>query len=186
MPGSCAPSRWRAGCPGSRRQNFAVACAAARARLGVLDPAVVADVASWIAVPGRMQIVGERPLTILDGAHNPSGVAALADALPDRRFTAVVSILDDKDAAAMLRALAPTCDRFVCTAAPSPRALPPATLASLAAQLGAAAEIVPEPRAALARARELAGADGAVIVTGSIYLIADLVSEPGSRRASAL
>ena len=69
----------------------------------------------------------------------------------------VVSILDDKDAGAMLRVLAPSCERFVCTAAPSPRALPPATLASLAAQLGVPAEIVPEPRAALARARELAG-----------------------------
>ena len=98
----------------------------------------------------------------------------------------VVSILDDKDAGAMLRVLAPSCERLVCTAAPSPRALPPATLASLAAQLGIAAEIVPDPRAALARARELAGPGGAVVATGSIYLIADLVSEPGTRRASAL
>jgi len=97
-----------------------------------------------------------------------------------------VSILDDKDAAAMLRGLLARCDTFVCTAAPSPRALSPATLASLAQQLGATAEIVPEPRAALARARELAGADGAVVATGSIYLVADLVSPPGSRRASAL
>ena len=133
-----------------------------------------------------MQVVGERPLTILDGAHNPSGVEALAAALPDRRFVGVVSILDDKDAGAMLRALAPSCERLVCTAAPSPRALPPATLASLAAQLGVRAEIVPDPRAALARARELAGPGGAVVATGSIYLIADLVSEPGTRRASAL
>ena len=117
---------------------------------------------------------------MLDGAHNPSGVAALAAALPERPFVAVVSILDDKDAAAMLRALLPRCATFVCTSAPNPRALSPATLASLAAQLGAGAEIVPEPRAALARARELAGPDGAVVVTGSIYLIADLVSAPGS------
>jgi len=174
------------GLPGFQATNFATACAAARARLGALDPAIVADVASWITVPGRMQVVGERPLTILDGAHNPSGVEALAAALPDRRFVGVVSILDDKDAGAMLRALAPSCERLVCTAAPSPRALPPATLASLAAQLGVRAEIVPDPRAALARARELAGPGGAVVATGSIYLIADLVSEPGTRRASAL
>ena len=43
----------------------------------------------------------------------------------------------------MLRALLPRCARFVCTAAPSPRALSPATLASLVEQLGADAEIVP-------------------------------------------
>ena len=172
--------------PGFQRANFAVACAAAREQLGALDPTLVDRVAASIIVPGRLQVVGERPLRILDGAHNPSGVAALAAALPERPFVAVVSILDDKDAGAMLRALRARCDAFVCTAAPTPRALPPATLASLAEQLGATAEIVPGPRAAVARAEALAGPDGAVIVTGSIYLVADLVSAPGTRRASAL
>jgi len=172
--------------PGYQRTNFAVACAAAREQLGVLDPVVVVRVAARITVPGRLQVVAERPLTILDGAHNPSGVKALAAALPERPFVGVVSILDDKDAAAMLRALLPRCPRFVCTAAPSSRALSPATLASLVEQLGARAEIVPAPRAAVARAQELAGPEGAVIATGSIYLIAELVSAPGQRRASAL
>jgi dihydrofolate synthase/folylpolyglutamate synthase len=172
--------------PGFQRTNFAVACAAAREQLGVLDPVVVERVAARITVPGRLQVVAERPLTILDGAHNPSGVQALADALPERPFVGVVAILDDKDAASMLRALLPRCERFVCTAAPSPRALSPATLASLVEQLGASAEIVPAPRAAIARAQELAGPEGAVIATGSIYLIAELVSTPGQRRASAL
>jgi dihydrofolate synthase / folylpolyglutamate synthase len=174
------------GLPGYQATNFAVACAAAREQLGVLDPVVVERVAARITVPGRLQIVAERPLTILDGAHNPSGMEALAAALPERPFVGVVSILDDKDAAAMLRALLPRCPRFVCTAAPSPRALSPATLASLVEQLGAQAEIVPAPRAAVARAQELAGPEGAVIATGSIYLIAELVSAPGQRRASAL
>jgi dihydrofolate synthase / folylpolyglutamate synthase len=172
--------------PGYQATNFAVACAAAREQLGGLDPAVVERVAAGITVPGRMQVVAERPLTILDGAHNPSGVEALAAALPARPFVAVVAILDDKDAASMLRALLPRVTRFVCTAAPSPRALSPATLASLVEQLGATAEIVPAPRAAVARAQELAGTEGAVIATGSIYLIAELVSAPGRRRASAL
>jgi len=172
--------------PGFQKTNFAVACAAARAHLGNLDADEVGRVAAAISVPGRLQVVGERPLTILDGAHNPSGMAALAAALPARPFVGVVSILDDKDAAAMLRALLVRCTDFVCTAAPSPRALPPATLASLAAQLGAAAEIVPAPRDAVARARALAGPEGAVVATGSIYLVAELLSEPGERRASAL
>jgi dihydrofolate synthase / folylpolyglutamate synthase len=153
--------------------------------LGRLDEALVAAVAAHMEVPGRLQVVGGQPLTILDGAHNPSGAAALAAALPERPFTAVVSTLDDKDAGAMLTALRPRCDRFVCTRAPTPRALPPATLASLAVQLGAQAEIVPDPHAALARARAAAGPEGAVIATGSIYLVADLVSG-GRRKASAL
>jgi len=172
--------------PGFQQANFAVACAAARAQLAELDADLVHQVERRISVPGRLQVVDERPLVVLDGAHNPSGAAALAAALPQRPFVAVVSILDDKDAAAMLRALLPRCATFVCTSAPTPRALSPATLASLVAQLGASAEIVPEPHAALARGRELAGPDGAVVATGSIYLVADLVSAPGTRRASAL
>jgi dihydrofolate synthase / folylpolyglutamate synthase len=177
--------------PGYQATNFAVAAAAARAHLGELDPHVVADVAGRIKVPGRMQVVGQRPLTIYDGAHNPSGVAALAAALPDaigaRPLIVVVSILDDKDAAGMLRALVGKIAGAVFTSSRNPRALSPATLASLAEQLGGpASEIVRDPRAAVARAQELAGPDGAVLATGSIYLVADLLADPARRRASAL
>ncbi|HEY6692271.1 MAG TPA: cyanophycin synthetase [Solirubrobacteraceae bacterium] len=177
--------------PGYQATNFAVAAAAARAHLGDLDPRVVADVAGRIKVPGRMQVVGQRPLTIYDGAHNPSGVEALAAALPDaigaRPLIAVVSILDDKDAAGMLRALVGKIAGAVFTSSRNPRALSPATLASLAEQLGGpASEIVRDPRAAVARAQELAGPDGAVLATGSIYLVADLLADPARRRASAL
>ncbi|MGI8778963.1 MAG: bifunctional folylpolyglutamate synthase/dihydrofolate synthase [Solirubrobacteraceae bacterium] len=180
------PEPERAALPGYQRTNFAVACAAAREQLGALDAALVDRVGAGLTVPGRLQVVAERPFTVLDGAHNPSGVQALAAALPERPFVGVVSILEDKDAAAMLRALLARCATLVCTAAPNPRALPPATLASLVQQLGASAEIVPDPRAAVARAQALAGPDGAVVATGSIYLIAELVSAPGRRRASAL
>jgi dihydrofolate synthase / folylpolyglutamate synthase len=159
---------------------------AARALRPVSD-AAVAVAAAHAQVPGRLQIVGHDPLTLYDGAHNPSGIAALAGALPAGKLIAVVSILDDKDAAAMLRTLLPHCAGAVFTAASNRRALPPATLGSLAAQLGGPpAEIEPDPRRAVERARALAGPDGAVVATGSIYLVADLLSPPGARRASAL
>jgi dihydrofolate synthase/folylpolyglutamate synthase len=186
------PEPESAALPGYQRTNFAVAVAAATAYRGApLDPAVVARVAGRIRVPGRLQVVSESPRTILDGAHNPSGIAALAAALPeaagDRPVVAVVAILDDKDAGAMLKGLLPATSALVLTGSSNRRSLPPATLASLAAQLGApAAEVVPGPHAALARARELAGPDGAVVATGSIYLVADLASPAGARRASAL
>jgi dihydrofolate synthase/folylpolyglutamate synthase len=177
--------------PGYQAQNFAVAVAAARAYLGELDARVVAEVAGRVQVPGRMQVVAERPLTIYDGAHNPSGVEALAAALPAavgaRPLIAVVSILDDKDAAGMLRALLGKTAGAVFTSSRNPRALSPATLASLADQLGGpASEIVSDPRRAVARAQELAGPGGAVLATGSIYLVADLLGDPARRRASAL
>jgi dihydrofolate synthase / folylpolyglutamate synthase len=179
--------------PGFQRGNFALARAAAEAFLGRLDEGAVARAAAEVEVPGRLQVVGERPLTILDGAHNPSGVRALVETLPevagDRRpRVAVVAVLDDKDATAMLRELLPAgLDRVVFTRSVNPRALSPATLTSLWERLGGApAETVGDPRAALARAREIAGAGGAVLATGSIYLIADLVREDAAARASAL
>jgi dihydrofolate synthase/folylpolyglutamate synthase len=177
-----------------QRRNLAVAVAATAAFLGrPLDPAAVADVAASLVVPGRFEIVDPAdPIPIvLDGAHNPDGARALAESLTDflagRPLTLVVSILDDKDAAAMLAELLPLASRLICTAAHSPRALPPATLASLAGQLGGGppAEVEPDPRRALALAR--AGADGGVVLaTGSLYLIADLMRPAGAGRGSIL
>jgi dihydrofolate synthase/folylpolyglutamate synthase len=181
--------------PGYQRGNFALAATAAREHLGALDPERVAEVATARAQgPGRLQRVAEDPLTVFDGAHNPSGVEALVDALDglvgERPLVAVVSVLDDKDAAGMLRPLLPHCRGLVVTASANPRALPPATLASLAAQLGGVAdediEIVADPHDAVERAQALAGSGGAVLATGSIYLVADLLSPPGRRKASAL
>lgn len=87
----------------------------------------------------------------------------------------------------MLAKLLPTCDALIFTSSQNPRALPPPTLQSLSRQLhGPPSEIVPGPRAAVARARELAGEDGIVIATGSIYLVADLLAPAGRRRASML
>jgi dihydrofolate synthase/folylpolyglutamate synthase len=186
---------------GFQRSNFAVARAAAEALIGPLDETAVLRAASTVDVPGRFQVMAEEPLTIFDGAHNPSGVAALASALSEaieeRPLVAVVSVLDDKDAAGMLSALLPLCAGAVFTTSRNPRALSPATLASLAAQLDGlspparggrslAPEIESDPRRAVARAQELAGSGGAVVATGSIYLVADLLSDPGRRAASAL
>jgi dihydrofolate synthase / folylpolyglutamate synthase len=181
------------GAPGAfQRRNFALARAAAEAYLGGLDQGAVAAVAADVRIPGRLQVIAEEPLVVLDGAHNPEGIAALAESLPEvvgarAPLVAVVSVLDDKDAAAMLAALLPACDALIFTSSQNPRALPPPTLQSLAGQLGGPpAEVVSAPRAAVARARELAGGDGAVLVTGSIYLVADLLRPAAAGRASML
>ncbi len=176
-----------------QRRNFALARAAAQAYLGELDPDAVATAAAEILVPGRLQAVDQDPLTLLDGAHNPDGMAALAEALAEPwagghdRVVAVISVLDDKDAAAMLATLMPICDALVLTASQNPRALPPPTLKSLARQLGGPrSEVIRDPRAALERARELAGPTGLVVATGSIYLVADLLRPATAGRASML
>jgi len=176
-----------------QRRNFALAAEAARAFLGHVDAAAVAQAAASTLVPGRFEVVDQRPVTVLDGAHNPGGVAVLAEALlaagwhvPARRLVACVGVLDDKDAAQMLGALLPLCHAVVTTRPQTPRALPPATLASLCRQLEfpGPVEIVGEPRAALARARALAGEDGVALATGSIYLVSDLLRPEGRARST--
>jgi dihydrofolate synthase/folylpolyglutamate synthase len=175
-----------------QRRNFALARTAAQAYLGELDEQALTAVAAEIRVPGRLQIVGEEPLTLVDGAHNPEGMAALTESLPEivagrDRLVAVVSVLDDKDAAGMLASLLRHCHAVVFTSSQNPRALPPPTLQSLARQLhGPPSEVVRDPHAAVSRARELAGPGGVVLATGSIYLVADLVRPAGRGRASTL
>jgi dihydrofolate synthase / folylpolyglutamate synthase len=177
---------------GFQRANFSLAAAAAEAFLGSsLQPDALAG-ARDTRIPGRMDLVASEPLTIYDGAHNPSGAAALARALPEvlgerQPRVGVASVLEDKDAAGMLRELLPGFDRVVFTRCANPRALSPGTLETLAAKLGGpASETVAAPRAAVDHARALAGPAGAVVATGSIYLVADLVREEGDARASTM
>lgn len=176
-----------------QRRNFALARAAAEALLApthpTLDDAAVRAAAASTLVPGRFELVDRDPETVIDGAHNPAGMVALTESLEEwldgRELVVVLSVLDDKDAAAMLQALIPHARHIVCTTNANPRALPPATLQSLARQLGFTnVSSERDPRAAVAAARALAGADGAVLATGSIYLIADLLRPAGVRGAT--
>ena len=123
------------------------------------------------SLPGRFDEVGD---DVFAGAHNPAGVEWLLKRLPRDDYVIVASILEDKDAEAMLAALAPAGDTLVATASRSARALPSETLAARARPFFDRVEPVADPVAALERGRELAGEHGAVLVTGSLYLLADL------------
>ena len=174
-----------------QRRNFALAACAVEAFLGGLDDAAVLSAGAGIEVPGRLQVVAQDPLVVFDGAHNPDAAEALAHSLGevtgDRPVVAVIAILDDKDAIGILERLLPLCSRVIFTTCDGSRARPPATLRALAEKRSRLpAEIVVEPRAALDRAVRHAGRDGAVLATGSLHLIADLVREPGTSRASML
>jgi dihydrofolate synthase/folylpolyglutamate synthase len=178
--------------PGAfQRRNFALACAAAEAFLErPLEADAVRSASGEVAIRGRLEPVEERPLVLHDGAHNPTGAAALAESLPEvvgpRPLVGVLAILDDKDASGILRPLLPLLNRALFTRGSGGRFLPPATLASLAGQLdvGLETEVIRRPAMALARARDLAGQDGAVVVTGSLHLLADLARAPEARVSS--
>jgi len=124
-----------------------------------------------ISLPGRFDVVGD---DVFAGAHNPAGVEWLLARLPRDDYVVVASVLADKDADAMLLDLARAGRSLVATASGSARAVDTQELARRAAPHFDLVEAVPDPERALERARELAGPEGAVLVTGSLYLLADL------------
>jgi dihydrofolate synthase/folylpolyglutamate synthase len=165
--------------------NAALALAAVRLMLGGLDEAAARRALAGTAVPGRLQVVAERPLVLADGAHNPAGVRVLAQSLTAVRLphpaVGVLAIMRDKDYLAMIAGFLPLLDHVVCTQAREPRSLTAEELAAAVREAGAATlgpsarvEAAEDPHAALARARELAGADGSVLIGGSLYLLEDL------------
>ena len=141
-----------------------------RTSASAVDP----HAAQAVQIPGRLEHRSEHPLEIWDGAHNVAGVGYLLARLPHRRFTIVASILADKNVDAMLRALSTVGDTLVATRCANARALPADELAARAQSLFARVEpSAIRPRRSSARAH-LAGPDGAILVTGSLYLLAQL------------
>ena len=134
----------------------------------ILGRPLEGDVETELA--GRFEQVGE---DVFAGAHNPAGVEWLLERLSRRDYVVVASILADKDADAVLQRLAGAGRVLVATASHSARALPADELARLAQAHFDTVETVADPGNALARARELAGDDGAVLVTGSLYLVGE-------------
>ena len=153
--------------------NAGLAVAAAEAFLGhPIDPGPTRDV----VLPGRLEHRGEAPFELWDGAHNLDGVLYLLARVPTRDYVLVVSILEDKDVDGMLAALAVLGGRLVATTSSNARALPAKEVGGRAAKRFASVQTLDDPIAALARAREIAGPEGAVLVTGSLYLLADLAA----------
>ena len=158
--------------------NVTIAVAAAEAFFGVpLDASVVAEALGSARVPGRLEVLGRRPLVVLDGAHNAAGAAALGEALGEdfgvvRRTVLVFGCLNGRSPGDVLAALGP--DRIahvVACTPPSLRGVPAADVAAAAAALGLEVSIADSVPEALAAARGLVSADDLVLVTGSLYLV---------------
>jgi dihydrofolate synthase/folylpolyglutamate synthase len=168
--------------------NAACALAAVEAFFAhPLDQDLVRAALADITVPGRFEIAQREPLVVLDGAHNPAGAAVAAQALADDFDVAgsrilVVGVLAPHDPAPFLEALdAATADLVVACTPPSPRAVPASEVASAAAALGVAAEVVPDVDRAVARAIDRAGPDDVVLITGSLYVVGRARSALGLR-----
>ena len=178
-----------------QRQNAAVARALIE-ESGL--PVTAAQLERGLATarwPGRLEQASERPLVLLDGAHNPHAARALAATLPTilagRPLHLVFAAMVDKDAAAMLAVLAPLASSVHLCATANPRAARPEALAAASALASPAASVALGPegkavsaaparavhqsvRAALDAARSAAGRDGVVLCCGSLYLVGEV------------
>jgi len=160
--------------------NAACALAAAEAFFGrPLDEEVVEQGLGSVTVPGRLEIVGRRPLALIDGAHNVAGMEALAAALiegftVDGPTIAVIGMLRGRDPMAMLSALAPVGIRTLFACAPnSPRAIAPEVIAEAGRALGIDVEACGSVAEAIEGARPRVPEDGMLLVAGSLYVVAD-------------
>lgn len=134
-----------------------------------------------VKFPGRFEIVQEKPLVILDGAHNQHKAAALAKSLgqsfPGRKMTVVLGTLSIKDFSGIVRALAPLTEQWVATQpkvlgkpSTSPEELAEAILAETP---DAKISMTEDVGAAIQLARKMVGQAGIILVTGSLYMLGD-------------
>ena len=161
--------------------NAALAICAVEAFLGGGEQRIVDDILrvalADLSSPGRLQVVSREPLTILDAAHNPDGARSLARAMRESfdspRTTAIISILEEKDAREFFAELKTSFERVIITKSSSPRAMEIAALSDIAKEFFNQVSNAPD----VAQALELAKSDNpeAIVIAGSITLVGDLL-----------
>ncbi len=164
---------------GFQVDNAATAVAAVERHAGEpLDADALRDALAAARVPGRLEVVEADPVIILDGAHNADGMTALAAAVAqivgERPVVAVLSIFSDKDIPTMCATVGTFAEQVVVTRSASARATDPAEIATVLGAIGIRVVVEPSPGRALAMAGAMAGAGGAVVVCGSLALLAEI------------
>ena len=127
--------------------------------------------------PGRLEVVSESPLILLDGAHN--FIAArnlgkfLSKNLANQKITLVVGMLDDKPYAGILRSLLPHCSKVILTRPKIERALPPETLFSVARKIVSDITTIPDVASAIKYAIDTTSPQDAICIAGSLYVVGE-------------
>jgi dihydrofolate synthase/folylpolyglutamate synthase len=156
--------------------NAATAVAAVKAleryEVRVTPQAVIAGVSN-ATIPGRLQVLRERPTLVIDGAHNPDAAGKLARAVVESftydRLILVIGMISTHPPEGVLRKLAPIASKVIATQSKWFKASPAREIAEAALALGADVEIVDHVPDAVNRALEIAGPEDLILVTGSFY-----------------
>ena len=142
-----------------------------------LTPDAVRTALSAASSPGRLEVVARRPTIVVDGAHNPAGAEALVSTLTEAfgwsRLHLVIAISANKDVDGIVAALAPLADRAYAARNASTRSAVGERVAQSLASARVPVEAFGSVAEALQAARDSAGADDLILVTGSLYTVAD-------------
>lgn len=129
--------------------------------------------AAW---PGRFEVLSKRPLVVLDGAHNPSGAAALKVALSSlkkKRLILVIGMMSDKDMTGILKELVPACDLVIATRPKGERSATLASIGRAASRYGKPVTGTDNVADACEKALYLASPADCVCVSGSLFTVAE-------------
>jgi dihydrofolate synthase/folylpolyglutamate synthase len=168
-------------------RNAAAAVTAVESLFGrELSPDAVRAALASASSPGRLEVVSRQPLIVLDGAHNPAGAAALAAALRESftwdRLHLVLAISANKDVDGIVRELVPLADRVYAARNRSERSSDAGRTATAVSALGVDVRELSWVDEAIEAARTDAGDGDLILVTGSLYTVADarraLLEEP--------
>ncbi|MGQ0669325.1 MAG: bifunctional folylpolyglutamate synthase/dihydrofolate synthase, partial [Actinomycetota bacterium] len=159
-------------------RNAAAAIVALEAFLDrALSEDAVRSALAGVSSPGRLEVVSRRPLIVLDGAHNPAGAEALAAALREsftwERLHLLVGVSANKDLAGILAPLVPLASRAYAARNTSARSSEAGPVVEALVTAGIRAEAFDSVETALASAREAANEADLILVTGSLYTVAD-------------
>lgn len=144
-----------------------------------LDDSMIAQGISEAVLPARVEVLCKKPLTILDGAHNPDGLRALASVLKDCKTPcrAIIGMCRDKNIDGAVSKLIPYVNEFFTVDGFSDRAIDKGELAKKIASLGGKAKVCKMQLAQQVRALQKAYPNGITLICGSLYLAAHLKSE---------
>lgn len=130
--------------------------------------------------PGRLHLISKEPLIVLDGAHNPAGIRELAEAVEKafsyKRLILIIGIMKDKDINNMISRLVPMADYVICTSPDYYRAAESGDLMRNTYLHGKAVEAVPVISKAIKRAREMAGPQDMILITGSLFTVGEALT----------
>ena len=160
-----------------QRENAAAAVAAVEAMEMGIGPEAIIQGIGQVEWAGRFQVLSTSPCVVVDGAHNPHSMVRLRETVKEYlghpNTVVVFGCSADKDVEGMVGALAPLASRAVVCTSRHPRAVPVEYLKEAFAQVGVAAAAASDVSAALADAQEGAAAEDLVLVTGSLFVVAE-------------